>query len=109
MPGEKVIIPAEIAASEKKIEVDVISGTAVDRIAKDEAQPSDEADGESEKNYPKGVPFVILTLALMGTVFVAGLDQNILGGFKPHHLEIPKIRLTLSSLLTSNRPPQNHH
>lgn len=31
-----------------------------------------------EKIYPTGVPFFILTLALMATIFVAGLDQNIL-------------------------------
>jgi hypothetical protein len=39
------------------------------------------SNGEEEvarKKYLSGVPFFVLTLALMATTFVAGLDQNII-------------------------------
>ena len=33
---------------------------------------------EIEKQYPSGVPFIIITLVLMAAIFMTGLDQNIL-------------------------------
>ena len=85
MSDEKMIIPVDVVESQterNEIE-DIKSETQIDEVVKDEVQPSDEAIKESEESYPKGVPFIILTLALMTTVFVAGLDQNILGGSIP--------------------------
>jgi hypothetical protein len=81
MSDEKEITLSEIGGSETKREEieDFKSGTAVKGMVKYERQTSGETDGETEKTYPKGLPFIILTIALMGTVFVAGLDQNVLG------------------------------
>jgi hypothetical protein len=81
MPDEKLEAPTEIVEirrDEKEVE-DAQPRTQVDSTTKDERKsPGTDEDG-TEKIYPKGIPFVILTLALMATVFVVGLDQNILG------------------------------
>jgi hypothetical protein len=57
--------------------------TEVERGPLSDAKLQDLNTGSSEeedstKEYPTGWPFISLTFALMGSIFVAGLDQNIL-------------------------------
>lgn len=106
MSDEKVITQAETAGSEivgsknvgneiteseimeselreKRGEETTSRAQADKGVAREEEPTSLDSGVESQNNYPKGIRFIILTLALMATVFVAGLDQNILGSWSP--------------------------
>src|SRR5690242_7151398 len=68
-PGDNNQIPEDVEAVGNDIEKQTVPNIL---------PTEEEVEG---KKYLSGIPFVILTLALMATTFVAGLDQNIICGF----------------------------
>lgn len=79
-PGEK----AEVISGGETSSQDVQKEAGVFRESSTNAPLQ-----ESEKVYPSGGPFIVLTVVLMATIFMTALDQNILC-MASHHTDIPE-------------------